>query len=123
MTAPIDYAALARAVRVKMQGRPQWKCAYECGLSESTFSRIANNKTSAVRTGVPKVESETVLAVCRWLGVPLQTFMPSQQVPPAETLDAIEWVLMRDATITFEQATRLSDMMRAAYRAVAKETS
>lgn len=124
MKTDIDYDALSRAIRHKVGRRTQRECAKGCGIDKSTFGRLYNNTNTSSRSTAPTthgVTSDTVYQVCRWLGLPVETFT-SKGSPPlkeADTRDAIDYYLMRDPALTQSQAINLSNMIRAAYKAVA----
>lgn len=120
--AVISYAALAQAMKTKCGNRPQRECAAEVGISESTFSRLANMKTNSVCGRPAQVETATVYAVCKWLGHPVETYTERGVPPQSGTPDAIEWHLLRDPRLSQEDAIRLSNMIRAAYDVVARKS-
>jgi hypothetical protein len=129
MKRPIDYHALSLALSQKAGERHYRECAAECGISATTFGRLVRNCALSVKNPrqhgrkVAGITTEVVYKVCSWLGMPVESFTEKKAPPKpsADTCDAIDFYLMRDPALTEAQATQLSNMLRASYKAVARE--
>lgn len=84
----VDIELLYRAVDAHRQARGlAWKgVATETGLSASLFSRMAQGQR-------PDLDGFVVL--CRWVGMPAETFSHKHSTPPLASLDAELVTLLR----------------------------
>lgn len=109
-----NYGALSAAVRIYRRERGlTLRAAYaECGVSETTISRIEND------TGKP--DAIVIARLCAWMDTPVSRFAGEVVSFAEETTPAkIDSLLFNDPTLTRDAAAEISKMFRAAYRALA----
>lgn len=113
----IQFRALKMALVKKAQeeGLSQRQIATAIGTSDSTVCRFFG-------PGEHVIDADLVARACAWLGVPVSTFSENGGIPAdLPTPEIIDLALYFDPKLTEEQARKLSDMMRAAYAAVARK--
>ena len=117
----IDPAELAKRVRAKREAEKLSlrAAAKELGISASTLSRVENG------THVP--ESEHLVRLARWAGLPLDRPARRRRPkdvhgPDASTMEAVELHLRADKELTVEDAEMLVDLMRRAYERLSERT-
>ena len=106
------YAALDSA---RKQRQISWReVSRQTDVSASTLSRMAKEH---------RPDADSVAALTRWLGVPLERFLLSaagQRTRPArqDTMGAITAALRADRELTEQDATYVEEALRAAYNFV-----
>jgi transcriptional regulator with XRE-family HTH domain len=84
------------------------------GISSSTISRIRNLKG--------KQDAEVVIRLCDWLGLPAERVLnheddaPVSYLPNSDLPQIVDAHLERDINLTKENAAKLSEIFRTAYR-------
>lgn len=102
----LSLAVIARRERDRLSLRRVTKLT---GVSKTVLSNLENGKHGA--------SPNTYLALCRWLGCPLEQFSTGAYYDDQPTLDKIDGALFSDQSLTKNQAQVLSKLMREAYEA------
>lgn len=111
----LDTTALLGALEAKKEeeGRSWRDIARELGIDHSTFTRLGRGQRPDV---------DTLVALCDWLGVALDTFVVGE--PPRderqETLAAIATYLRADRALKPRSAQAIESVLRAAYDQLAE---
>jgi hypothetical protein len=118
----IDVEALRRDIRRKMDGPPRTSyrtAAREIAACNDGSGPMWNSLAQVVSNGrVP--DADHYLQICKWLGVPLEKYT-GRATPELVGLDYIDALLLQDPKLERSQAVALSDMIRAAYKVVARK--
>ncbi len=109
----IDFAAFGRAMKSKRKDEnlSLQNVTDLTGISKSTISRVESGKYSA--------DFENFIKGCQWLNVPFGSFDTSHKVSVCiktgqNTTEAVKNQLLKDETLTPENAEILGDIFDAA---------
>ena len=108
-----DYDKLRRAMLARKGTMTYDELEEATGVTRKTLHAFLTGTTN-------KLQPDTLVKYCRWLGEPVETFLVGGARPNRETtLDRIDRALSADPALDARARHRLSDLMRTAYAAVA----
>lgn len=107
-----DYEKLRRAMAAHKGSMTYDEMEEATGVTRKTLHAFLAGTTN-------KLQPETLVKYCRWLGLPVESFLVGGARPNRETtLDKIDLTLSADPALDTTARHALSDLMRTAYAAV-----